>query len=91
MTTAAGCSAKKLQFTPGPDGKPTGAPVVFDRIKYGEGRRAVIGERCPDCGVKQGRHHHPGCDWEECPRCHGQSLGCSCNDEGTFADIVEVR
>ena len=25
-----------------------------------------------------GQYHHPGCDDEQCPRCFGQALGCSC-------------
>lgn len=33
---------------------------------------------CPDCNSPQGSYHHPGCDWEECPRCEGQLLGCEC-------------
>ena len=37
--------------------------------------------RCPDCGVKKGQHHHPGCDMERCPRCKGQLIGCGCLDE----------
>ena len=34
--------------------------------------------RCDDCGATPGNHHHPGCDIEECPRCHGQLLSCDC-------------
>lgn len=37
--------------------------------------------RCHDCGVQTGHLHHPGCDDEECPRCHGQSISCSCQDD----------
>lgn len=35
-------------------------------------------DRCPDCNVKDGGRHHPGCDKEECPRCGGQLIGCGC-------------
>ncbi len=33
---------------------------------------------CHDCGVEPGEYHHPGCDWEECPRCRRQYLSCAC-------------
>jgi len=38
-------------------------------------------ERCPDCNVKTGGIHHPGCDQEECPRCHFQIISCDCKVE----------
>jgi hypothetical protein len=33
---------------------------------------------CHDCGVIAGEFHLDGCDWEVCPRCNGQYLGCPC-------------
>jgi len=36
---------------------------------------------CHDCGADAGEYHHPGCDSEECPRCQGQYLTCSCVTE----------
>lgn len=36
--------------------------------------------RCSDCGVEDGGFHHPGCDREQCPKCHGQLIGCGCLD-----------
>jgi len=37
--------------------------------------------RCHDCGALPGHYHHPGCDWEQCPRCHEQLIGCDCVEE----------
>ena len=87
MLTASGCGSKRLQFT-----AKGSRPQLHDKIPYGSGRRggmADLRERCPDCNVERGKFHHPNCDQEECPICHGQLLGCGCNDAGTFADMVE--
>jgi hypothetical protein len=35
-------------------------------------------DRCHDCNAGAGGYHHPGCDAEECPSCHGQLISCSC-------------
>jgi hypothetical protein len=43
-------------------------PVPYD------GKR---GKRCPDCYVKQGGIHHPGCDIEKCPICNLQMISCA--------------
>ena len=47
----------------------------------------LIGDppRCHDCDALPGHYHHPGCDWEECPRCHGQLIGCDCDPEAISA------
>ena len=60
---------------------------VLKPILHGEEERSDWGrdgKRCHDCGAKPGHYHHPGCDVEECPSCHGQILGCACleTDEG---------
>ena len=34
--------------------------------------------RCPDCRVRPGGFHHPGCDREKCPRCGRQLISCGC-------------
>lgn len=34
---------------------------------------------CGACGVTLGGFHHPGCDVEECPKCHEQLLICDCD------------
>ncbi len=55
----------------------------FRRIPYGMGDDAwgEVFERCPDCGVRVGGLHHPGCEFEECPRCHGRYVDCPCGPD----------
>lgn len=33
---------------------------------------------CGDCSAPLGGFHHPGCDCETCPNCHGQLISCEC-------------
>jgi hypothetical protein len=58
---------------------------TYNPIKYGEEKRwpkpQDNNHRCHDCGIKPGGYHHPGCDVEECPACHGQIISCGCLDE----------
>lgn len=35
--------------------------------------------KCADCWAPPESMHHPRCDWEECPRCGGQLLSCTCD------------
>ena len=64
---------------------------VADPIRYGHEERAnygrtndgelIPGHQCHDCNVLIGHIHHPGCDVEECPKCHGQLISCGCLDD----------
>ena len=69
MLTADGCYVSTVHI----NGK------VYERIPY-YGDFGEEDERCPDCNCKVGEYHHWGCDNEKCPVCHGQMLGCDCND-----------
>jgi len=33
-------------------------------------------EQCHDCNAGPGKFHHANCDWERCPVCGGQAMGC---------------
>ena len=35
---------------------------------------------CPDCAVKPGQSHQPGCDTERCSVCGCQVIGCPCDE-----------
>lgn len=41
-------------------------------------KRHDNGHSCPDCHVEPGSYHHPGCEYERCPVCGGQVVGCAC-------------
>ncbi len=52
----------------------------------GESMKAVpyepqLNVECHDCGVRPGGLHHPGCDVEECPKCHTQLISCGCQSD----------
>ena len=65
-----------------------------ERIPYG-GRGEDTSMPCGDCGVREGAHHHDGCDSEDCPRCHDQMLGCECwthiGNKGRTTEGVETE
>jgi hypothetical protein len=64
---------------------------LYRRIKYGKENYIVDGKKifiadvpCHDCGAVEGQYHCDGCDVEQCPRCLGQYLGCSCKLDSDF-------
>jgi len=64
--------------------------IKYGEEKYGEGE-SHRRERCGDCFVKLGEFHVLGCDWEQCPKCLGQSISCGCGEEDTDEEtIVEI-
>lgn len=63
-------------------GSPPMKAVPYEPIDGGK-------KRCHDCYVKPGGLHHPGCDAEECPACHGQLISCGCLDADEEDDADE--
>lgn len=61
---------------PGFSGQP------FERITYPPNGDTTYPANCLDCRAPQGGLHHPGCDTERCPACHGQAISCGCRWEG---------
>ena len=64
MTTADSCSDQHLTLD--------GTRYEMVRLGEEEGAPTEEGDRCGDCGVASGGIHHPDCDIQECPICHGQ-------------------
>lgn len=59
-------------------------------INDGDGA-CTDGEPCPDCSAAPGEPHDPGCDWERCPLCHTQRLGCGCDSEQAMEMLPEFH
>lgn len=82
MTTYAECESCKQPMVPGGacaiSHERMGDLSVVERIKHGDEETMFIEgmDACPDCNVAVGAYHHPGCDREECPKCHRQAFGC---------------
>lgn len=92
MKKAVSCSSRKLLFEP--FGR-AGGGVDLAKIPFGNETRFGGPDdgpvKCHDCGISLFGYHHAGCDWEECPRCHGQLISCACNEAGLFSDVLEVQ
>lgn len=89
MAEGEGCREKKIEFGDGAVVKavqygneerfdPSNQPT--DEMEEAMREVAKHDDRnsCHDCNAGEGEYHHPGCDWEECPRCGGQLLSCEC-------------
>ena len=68
-----------------PDGVQNFSPVKFGEesrfsstLELGSFTPLEPNDQCPDCNVKIGGYHHPGCDVEECPYCRRQMLSHDC-------------
>jgi len=57
--------------------------VAMSRVRYGREKQDWEAESnpCHDCRIKKGQIHVAGCDVEECPKCHGQLIGCDCRSK----------
>lgn len=57
---------------------------AYQRLPYGQGdwwEHGAPAPLCHDCAVIPGQLHVPGCDMEECPKCHGQAISCGCGSD----------
>jgi hypothetical protein len=58
---------------------------AFGRIacgyERGEFAEYAIAKECSNCSAPTGFLHFLPCDLEQCPRCDGQALGCTCDYE----------
>jgi hypothetical protein len=62
---------------------------LYERIRFGNETTSFFcayDKFCGDCISIIGEFHMSGCDMEECPKCHGQAISCSC-DYGDDNDI----
>lgn len=54
----------------------------YKRIPYGHQTFMQIPEAkktpCRHCDTIFGKLHEPGCDYEQCPKCNRQIMGCAC-------------
>jgi hypothetical protein len=95
MLVADGCKLIPIQIYTEPEevGKQRRLFTVLNPIKFGDeqqfgrDRYPARTERCHDCGALPGHYYHPGCDFAECPYCHGQLLQCAgeaCESNGSL-------
>lgn len=72
MAKGHGCLYSVLVMEDGP---------AVPRMRYGDNGEWCE-EPCPDCNVKAGQFHHPGCDTAVCAVCGGQESFCDCPIKG---------
>jgi hypothetical protein len=93
METATGCVPSKLAFMPKSRFRQAARELeILDRVPMGQEKRHGDPPEpgpCGDCGVHTGQLHHPGCDWDECPRCRLQLAGCDCHTEYTIHAVAK--
>lgn len=78
MRKGVGCVGKPFQYS----GKEF-LPIKYgDEVRFGPDFKSMMPESkcCRDCNAVKGMYHHPGCDMEECPKCHKQAISCNCAD-----------
>lgn len=46
---------------------------------------------CPECSVKPGKPHKPGCDVARCTNCGGQAITCDCPEDVGAGDVWDGR
>jgi hypothetical protein len=90
MNTADGCVKLPVKTIDGNfDPIPYGSESGDEPPAPGQRHHGVLIDdqpRCHDCAALPGHYHHAGCDWEECPRCHKQLLGCECEPVETESE-----
>ena len=69
----------------------TGASCIVEALHQAGVPRPLEAarRRCGDCGVRRGGLHHPGCDLQRCPCCHGQLITCGCRFDEIPPDADE--
>lgn len=78
MNSGVSCTGNTVKFPDGEEIEPIPYSPDYDS------------ERCHDCYTPRGGIHHPGCDMEQCPRCGGQLISCSCWDSGNAVAGIPV-
>jgi hypothetical protein len=66
---------------------------LYPRLPYGSEKfrtpAEAGGQPCRHCGAVKGQLHEPLCDYEQCPVCGNQLMGCGC---GIFTeDAVQAE